>query len=490
MLVWGDSERLRVTAVCLISVFLFGGIAIIEPLGGLHDSISNIALGSSYLQGTLPESAAPYVFNFPGAYTFLGITSEVMGVQAFDFTRLFPLISLLIYVPAFLVLGRRIASVNRTVILPLFIIVFFGDFLYLRTNPAPITYAALLSATAVIVIGSKANRLALRIVLIVLMFAIIVAHPVAALLVVPILIAFEYANGSREAKNKSIALTVLSSSLFLGWLVLQGGYTFSSGVTILGNAMAQTSPGPPFRTAGTGALGQTLFALLNRIHLITALGALGVLLVAGFRTEWRKPTIVHIALALPIFLVFTAVGLMTRFLSIEVIFIAVLAGSGLQQMPSWLLPPPTQSHNNAPTTARPSRRAAAIAFASLLTLSAVLGVYTSFWVQNAYDRPTSSEQAGFHFLDGFSFSGSIYAGGYRGDLILRNRLVGGEWGIATQATILGQDYVLITEQAANAFVVVQGEGYPQTTLGLAERQLRDTQAKVYDNGFARLYVKA
>jgi len=74
VLIWADCERLRIIAMCLICFFVFGGIAIIEPLGGLHDSISNIALGSSYLQGTLPESAAPYVFNFPGAYTFLGIT--------------------------------------------------------------------------------------------------------------------------------------------------------------------------------------------------------------------------------------------------------------------------------------------------------------------------------------------------------------------------------------------------------------------------------
>jgi len=476
----------------MLGGFVFGALVIIEPLGGFHDSISNLYLAQGFLSGNLRSANVPYVFDFPGAYAFLGILLSVSGLDVWTLSRIFPIVAFAVYAPSFLALGTRFVPPRFGKTFPLYMAIAFAGLFSLRINPAPVTIAALVLVNlAVTLTKPRANTAAMRALAIILILAITITHPLTPFLILPLVFFFGDSQDWRRIGRGGVGLAVTSAALFVAWIAFLGGYTFETGVRLLATALSGESPESTGGFVIVGPAAQTTFTWINRTYLVLAAVTIAILLLMLIRTEWRRRTMVFLLISAPLSLVFYSIGFLTRFLSIESIVFALLLGYGFS-IAIGGRGSPSQTANSLPMQPQVLRKKRAIALltATLIIATSVLGLVVAYPQQSAFDRQTFTERAGFAFLASYTFSGTIYAGGIGGDPVLGSRIAAGYWGGMNTTSALKQTYILVTDQIANSFVLIQQRDYANTTLGMVEQELELSWQEVYDNGNARLYTQS
>jgi len=391
-------------SMCIIALMSFGTLGIIMPYGRLHDSWRNI--GFSYLLinkihhvNSFPSVfLSGYVKSFPSFFIFNGVLGEISGIYGKDLIRFYPFLCMILYFASFYLLAKSLKSYESNFksiwLLSLFFLFAIAPQLFIRSNPAPQTFAFLLSIFLfamlffIVAENKKKKSRVLKLILLLFSLSIITTHIITSLMVLFVFIGFMITlkvEGNRRYIN---SLLILSAIVFLVWTLFHS-YGLKQAKIVIQNLYSVLKiVGRGYSCVGNGMSEIQIYHFMRRIAfcLLIAILVFNYVVILKYKRNlgitllsWG---ISILPFAIFIFVPYGAYG--DRFFLYSIIPSSIIFSVG------WLL------LKNKIKNGKNGKIIFGIIIASILLLS-VLGLSTA----NHYDIPeviTKDEIEGFSFI--------------------------------------------------------------------------------------------
>ncbi len=480
------THQVRWLSIGLIFTFSTISLALIEPFGRMHDSAVILRDSLAAVGGNL---GVAYGGDFPLAYVFLGILQTVAPLGPWAWSRLFVAVSVGIYLILAIALAKSVfvrntgeRSSRRSDYQALGFVLFFAAFswfLQLRINPAPQTIGFLLFLVLLLaVVRTPASR-RFFVFFTLLYFAVLLSHPLSAILAFPGIFAMLYLRISRTHtayRRPRVLLASLTSTeivlaavIFWAWIVYRAGGLITYASDLFQRILAAERVVPTITTNTPAA---AVFAQLNLLFLVLLGAALLVSVYVGRKSRSVGIALIWGAFLLPVgFLLFGAPFFPRIFLFMAVPTALVFAAgfgkmAGLHRKLRWI-----------PTTL----------LASLL----ILGVLVSYYHDSALDRSTLGELRAYEFAFEKGI-GTIWVDGLQvpfneqGLPFSPHPIVGSTRGTMDMQDLGDSEIVPITQQMENYAAVIEGKVVEETSVAQTRAQLQEWNM-IYDNGFSTVF---
>ena len=284
-----ESNMVRLVALAMFGLTTMAMLGLVEPLGVFHDSWQNVGLGNLSTSAQADVAArVPYVGSSPGAFLLFGVLGGMFSDTA-SFLRIYPALSVLLYTAGIYMLATAFAGahkdgmgVNHTRfgLLSAFAFLALGPLFYVRVNPAPQSVAfALMPFCLAAVLQGSAN-LRFRITGLLAFAAIVVMHPITALMTASVCVAWlgvDRLLRRREEPLISMNTVTLYVSIFVSWLVYIGVWVISTGGSFVTRMLNALNSGQQVRVAASSAEVLQDFVWLHRVGLVGG----AVMVIAG-----------------------------------------------------------------------------------------------------------------------------------------------------------------------------------------------------------------
>ena len=471
--------KLKWSALAVVALSGIGILAVIEPTGRMHDSLTNGFFGMRLFLGESPLVIDPYVSAFPGAFIFLGAQLTLAGISLENLSAFYAPYTAIIYVLLFISIGK---SLERLRIIPTkssislaFVVVVWGAIFGLRINPAPATIGLLLSFL-LLSISLQKQSVAKASASLVVVAALVISHPISPILATVLLVSLGIAIVRTRKRLFRLSVTLYSS--LAAWILFLGGFVFLQAIEQLRtfavlDVGAETVPS----TQSLPELG--VYLMTYRLSLLL----LAVLAILGLRRMSPQSRRAVFGPAL-VFGSAVLLTLSTLFYTRVAAFLLIPLSISLTYC-SGLLSPAQVFRAKSPV-----KRTVEVIVIVLLVASGTAALMTSYWTDSAFDQVTSTELAAGRFLSEWAPAGTIDFGGFVPPYRFDASILPAQRGVTEIGTSQDATYLVITQQRINAAVITEGKAFLATELWSLTLWAESTMIRAFDSGESVVFVQS
>jgi len=292
-----ESHFVRLVATAMFGLVTMGALGLVEPLGVFHDSWQNVGIGGLAVSAQAEAaSKVPYLASSPGAFLLFGALGGAF-VDTPAFLRIYPSISVLLYCAGAYMLATAFADSHkgglgidrvRFGLMSAFAFLLLGPLFYVRINPAPQSVAFALMPFCLAAVLRGSNNVRFRIIGLFAFAAIVVIHPITALMTTTVCIAWLAVDWLVRRKSEPVMAgnsVTLYICLFVSWMVYVGIWVISTGGAFFTRILAVLNSGQQAKVTASSAEGLQQFIWVHRIGLaggaLLVLGGLVMLILAN-----------------------------------------------------------------------------------------------------------------------------------------------------------------------------------------------------------------
>jgi hypothetical protein len=296
--------------VLLFGVTTMGLLGYLEPFGVFHDSWRNVGLGqmvlsTEYAAGTYEN---PYISGSPFGFMLLGLLRAVFPDTA-AMLRAYPLLTALVYSAGIYALASAYAAAHfsgyaqgarsaphmvRFSLLAVVSFLAIGSIFSVRINPAPQSIAFAMLPFFLAAILRTREGAVYRLVALALFAAIVLTHPITALMAVVICGAFWLTDLVLHEPTRAVIrpnTLALYGALFLSWLIYLGVWVVKSGSSFVERMLTTMDSGQ----LATVSVGGDLMWDLVWTHR-AAMGGAALLVLGGLLVAWKADRVAAVRL--------------------------------------------------------------------------------------------------------------------------------------------------------------------------------------------------